>query len=64
MSNNYVTEAKNIYLKGIRGNKNIPTYAKAELEQVISRQFQIMSQYIGTVELLYLREQHFKKQQP
>ncbi len=58
---NYITEAKNIYLKGIADNKNIPDYAKAELRQIISRQFQIMGQYIGVTELLYLREKQAKR---
>lgn len=53
---NYTIEAKNIYLKGIDRNKNIPDYAKEELKQIISAQFQIMGQFIGTTELLYLRE--------
>lgn len=53
---NYITEAKDIYLKGIDNNKNIPDYAKAELKQLIARQFQVMSQYIGVAELLHLRE--------
>lgn len=58
---NYVTIAKNIYLKGIDDNKNIPDHAKDELKQLIARQFRVMSQYIGVTELLYLREDYHNK---
>jgi hypothetical protein len=52
---NYTTESKNIFLKGIEQNKNISPADKKVLMEVVSRQFQIMSQYVGTVELITLR---------
>lgn len=56
---NYTTEAKNTYLKGIDANKILPDEQKATLKEVISRQFQIMTQYIGVAELICLRERKY-----
>jgi hypothetical protein len=52
---NYITEAKNIYMKGINDNKNIHSADKVVLKELIVRQFQIMAQYIGVAELITLR---------
>ncbi len=57
----YINDAKHIFLKGIDNNKNIPDSAKQELKQIIEAQFQIMGQFIGTTELLYLRELQHKQ---
>lgn len=53
---NYLTECKNVVLERIDENKNIPFESKVELKALVRKQFEVMGQTIGLIELLYLRE--------
>lgn len=56
---NYGTESRLIFLKGIDDNKHIPVEYKPQIKELISRQFQIMTQYVGVFELLIHREKSY-----
>ena len=50
-----------MFIKGVQENKNIPAEFKPDIIAMISKQFQIMSQYVGTIELMLLREKAEKR---
>lgn len=53
---NYGTESRQIFLRWIDDNKNVPVEYKSELKEIIASQFLIMSKTIATFELMILRE--------
>lgn len=61
---NYGTESRQIFLKGIDDNKHIPDEYKPQIKELIARQFQIITQYVGVFELMIHREQNYQSTQP